>query len=197
MKNRRTIIIAALLVLALCLGIGYADLTREMVISSTANLDPNNNAFKIVFIKAEVEDGKASVATASVTGGGSTANYTVTGLTQPGDSVKITFTIENQTADVDATMVSLSKTPGTVTITAADGSTTDGISADTWFDKEIVIKDSTGTEVPDGNSFTIAPGAQATVEITVTLKNTVVNSTKLTGATVSLHFNGTTANPNP
>ena len=197
MKNKRTIIIAALLVLALCLGIGYADLTREMVISSTANLDPNNNAFKIVLIKAEVEDGKASVATASVTGGGSTANYTVTGLTQPGDSVKITFTIENQTADVDATMVSLSKTPGTVTITAADGSTTDGISADTWFDKEIVIKDSTGTEVPDGNSFTIAPGAQATVEITVTLKNTVVNSTKLTGATVSLHFNGTATNPNP
>ena len=197
MKNKRTIIIAALLVLALCLGIGYADLTREMVISSTANLDPNNNAFKIVFIKAEVEQDKASVATASVTGGGSTANYTVTGLTQPGDSVKITFTIENQTADVDATMVSLSKTPGTVTITAADGSTTDGISADTWFDKEIVIKDSTGTEVPDGDSFTIAPGAQATVEITVTLKNTVVNSTKLTGATVSLHFNGTTTNPNP
>ena len=197
MKNKRTIIIAALLVLALCLGIGYADLTREMVISSTANLDPNNNAFKIVFIKAEVEQDKASVATASVTGGGSTANYTVTGLTQPGDSVKITFTIENQTADVDATMVSLSKTDGTVTITAADGSTTDGISADTWFDKEIVIKDSTGTEVPDGDSFTIAPGAQATVEITVTLKNTVVNSTKLTGATVSLHFNGTTTNPNP
>ena len=197
MKNKRTIIIAALLVLALCLGIGYADLTREMVISSTANLDPNNSAFKIVFIKAEVEAGKESVATASVTGDHSTANYTITGLTQPGDNVKITFTIENQTADVDAAMVSLSKTPGTVTITAADGSTTDGIAADTWFDKEIVIKDSTGTEVPDGNTFTIAPGAQATVEITVTLKNTVVNSTKLTGATVSLHFNGTTTNPNP
>ena len=68
MKKRRTLIITALLIAALALGIGYAALSRELVIGSEANLAPDENDFDIVFTEAKILDEYAAVGSASLTG---------------------------------------------------------------------------------------------------------------------------------
>ena len=56
MKKRRTLIVALLLAAAICLGIGYAALSRELVISSTANLNPNDGILYTERQRADVQN---------------------------------------------------------------------------------------------------------------------------------------------
>ena len=190
MKKRRSTIVAVLLILALALGIGYASLSRELVIGSEANLAPDENDFDIVFTDATIDDAKWG--TASVTGGGKNAHYTLTGLSAKDDKAVMTFTIKNQTADVDATLVSVSSVAGSLFV--GDGTTTTGNPAD-YFDKSVVI--TMGGQTYDENEdFVIPAQGTATVTITVTLKQTVTEKVTLTGASVVLNFQGD-ANVNP
>ena len=187
MKKRRSTIVAVLLVLALALGIGYAALSRELVIGSEANLAPDQNDFDIVFTNATISGEEGQWGTASVTGGGKNGHYTLTGLSAKGDQAVMTFTIKNQTADVDATLVSVSSVPGRLFI--GDGTTTAGDPAD-YFDKSVVI--TMGSQTYDENEeFVIPAEGTATVTITVTLKQTVTEKITLTGATVVLNFQDT------
>ena len=190
MKKRRSTIVAVLLVLALALGIGYASLSRELVIGSEANLAPDENDFDIVFTEATIDDAKWG--TASVTGGGKNAHYTLTGLSAKGDKAVMTFTIKNQTADVDATLMSVSTIAGNLFI--GDGTETAGDPAD-FFDKSVVITMG-GQTYNEDEAFVIPATGTATVTITVTLKQTVTEKVTLTGASVILNFQGD-ANANP
>ena len=185
MKKRRTLVISLLLIAALALGIGYAALSRELMITSAANLSPDQNDFDIVFISATVVgDPDNQLATASVTGTGTTANYTVTGLSKQGDTVTLEFVVENKTADVDANLTGLSLTPGTLYI--GDGTATTGNSAD-YFEKTVTITKGTDTYV-QGQDFVLEPGDKATVTVVVTLKQTITQTITLEGATVHLNF---------
>ena len=192
MKKRRTLIIAALLVAVLALGIGYASLSRELVIGSEANLAPDANDFDIVFTSANIDDttlGSASLTGTLVDGGSTTAHYTLTGLSKQGDKAVMTFTIQNRTTDVEASLVSLSTIPGTLYV--GEGTTTPGTPSD-YFDKQVVIKDKNDNVIAssDYQTFKIGAGETATVEITVTLKQTVSEKITLTGASVVLNFSG-------
>lgn len=195
MKKRRTLIITALLLAALVLGIGYAALSRELVIGSEANLAPDNTKFDIVFTSAGIDN--SAYGSASLTGdqnNATTAHYTLTGLAGQGDKAVMTFVITNRTHDVEATLVSLSTLPGTLYVgegTSATGNVTD------YFDKQIVVKDHDGNVVAESDyqTFTIAAQETATIEITVTLKQTVSEKLTLTGASVVLNFSGEGGNP--
>lgn len=186
MKKRRTLIISLLLVAALCLGIGYAALARELVISSTANLSPDDSDFNIVFVSATPSD--TSVATASVTGTGTTANYTITGLSHVGDKVTLTFEIENKTTDVDASLVSVDSVAGELFI--GEGTQTAGTVSD-YFSKDIKITHEDNSVYAEGTDFVLAPGEKATVTIDIELLQTVTDKITLTGASVFLDFSGT------
>ena len=120
MKKRRIVIVSLLLIAALALGIGYATLSRELVINSSANLSVNQEDFAILFTDAQ---SGSNAATASVTANGLGGNYTVTGLSKQGDTVTITYTITNQTADVEAALNKLRET--------VKGTDTAAIKADT------------------------------------------------------------------
>ena len=101
MKKRRTLIITALLLAALVLGIGYAALSRELVIGSEANLAPNEKNFDIVFTSAGIDN--SDYGSASLTGdqnNATTAHYTLTGLSAQGDKAVMTFVIKNRTNDL-------------------------------------------------------------------------------------------------
>lgn len=192
MKKRRTLIIAALLVAVLALGIGYAALSRELVIGSEANLAPNADDFDIVFTSANIDDttlGSASLTGTLVDGGSTAAHYTLTGLSKAGEKAVMTFTITNRTTDVEASLVSLSTIPGTLYV--GEGTSTPGTPGD-YFDKKVVVKDSEGNVIAESEytTFKIAAGDTATVEITVTLKQTVTEKITLTGASVVLNFSG-------
>ena len=184
MKKRRSTIVAVLLVLALALGIGYASLSRELVIGSEANLAPDENDFDIVFTDATINDAKWG--TASVTGAGKGGHYTLTGLSAKGDKAVMTFVITNKTPDVDATLVSVSTKAGELYL--GEGTVTSGNPAD-YFDKQVVI--TMGEQTYEaGESFVIPANGTATVTVTVTLKQTVVETVTLSGATVYLSFQG-------
>jgi len=185
MKKRRTLVISLLLVAALVLGIGYAALSRELVISSTANLAPDDSDFEIVFISATPSD--PNIASASVTGTHTTANYTITGLSKKDDAVSLTFEIENQTADVDASLVKISTTSGDLYLgegTANKQNPTD------FFTKVITVTHQDGTVYTEGEGFVLKPNEKATVKIDITLKQTITEKLTLTGASVLLDFSG-------
>ena len=186
MKKRRNIIISLLLVAALALGIGYAMLSRELIISSTANLAPDENDFDVIFTEAEPRPEYATLATASVTGMGKGANYTITGLSAKGDKVVLDFTIKNNTADVTAYLYGVSQNAGNLYV--GDGTENPGVVSD-YFSKDVVItNDETGATYKANEAFTIAPGKTATVTITVELLKTVTEKVTLDGASVHLNF---------
>ena len=189
MKKRRFLIVSLLLIAALTLGIGYAALSRELVINSSANLSVNQEDFAILFTDAQ---SGSNAATASVTANGLGGNYTVTGLSKQGDAVTITYTITNQTADVTAALTGVSQNPGTLNI--GEGTAVVGNPSD-FFQKDVTISkydEETSTDVVyDANSatpFTLAPGKTATVKIVITMKQTITEKITLDGASVHLNF---------
>ena len=183
MKKRRTLIIALLLVAAMMLGIGYAALSRELIVSSTAILNPNKDDFQIEFTDADSSDDEK--ATASIAASKTTANYEVKGLSKKGDSVTLTYVVTNNTEDVDAELIGLSLTNGTLYI--GDGTSTPGTPAD-YFQKEVTVEDEEGNVWSESSHITLAPTKTATVTIVITLKQTVTERITLEGATVHLNF---------
>lgn len=192
MKKRRFLIISVLLVAALMLGIGYAALSRELIIGSTANLSVNQEDFDIILSNPSVtSDGTTAseAATASITANGKGGNYTVTGLSKQNDTVTITFDIENKTSDVTATLTGLSQNPGVLNI--GDGTANVGNVSD-YFTKEVTVTSGEKTFNPATNNdtkvITIAPQGKAKVTIKITLKQTITETITLDGASVHLNF---------
>ena len=183
MKKRRTLIISLLLVAALMLGIGYAALSRELIISSTAILNPNNDDFKIEFTSADSSDD--AKATASIAASKTTANYEVKGLSKQNDNVTLTYVVTNNTADVNAELNGLAMTEGTLYI--GDGTSTPGVVSD-YFSKTVTVTHENGDVWAEDDHIILAPGETATVKIVVTLKQTVTQRITLEGASVHLNF---------
>ena len=193
MKKRRTLIISLLLVAALCLGIGYAAIARDLQINGGANLQGNNQVFDIAFIKGEVtdsvmKDDTKTPATVSVDEGSTTAGYTISGLAAENDSVEITFTVKNRTTDVVAHLTGITSTNGELKVTTPEGDV-DGTYSQ-FFSKSIKVLNAAGTEYVEGQDFVVNPGEEATVVITVTMNQTVTNPVSATSF-VTLHFSGT------
>ena len=185
MKKRRLLIVSLLLIAALTLGIGYAALSRELVINSSANLSVNQEDFKILFTDAQ---SSSTAATASVTAGGLGGNYTVTGLSKQGDTVTLTYQITNQTADVTAVLTGVSQNPGTLNI--GEGTAVTGNPSD-YFEKVVTITNDETNVIYNADSttpFTLEPSKTATVKITITMKKTITEKITLDGASVHLNF---------
>ena len=128
MKNKKYLVSLFVLVALLCLGIGYAAVSKVLVISGNASMteaDPNpgdditadditneelEKNFKIHFVKSagypETFEGTCTGDdTAIVTGiteGNLTADITVTGLNIYGSTATITFTVKNDSEDLTA-----------------------------------------------------------------------------------------------
>ena len=199
MKRRRNLIVVLLLISAMALGVGYAALSRELLISSQANLTAKQNNLDVIFTDAEVTSttatdkgvavDKDTVASATYTA--TNANYSITGLSKAGEQVVLTFTIRNNSADVDAYLKDVSTTAGSLYL--GEGTSTPGNVAD-YFDKDIVIENQDGTTWDSSTASTnifLEKGKTATVKITITLKKTLgveYNLITLTGGSVHLDF---------
>ena len=103
MKKRRTLIIALLLVAALCLGIGYAAVSETLLWNGTIENDAVEFSVKFettaktaVSGAGDAED-EAKILSLSHPGdpGGRTVAPAVDGLTVVGDSVTFTYTVKN------------------------------------------------------------------------------------------------------
>ena len=103
MKKRRTLIISLLLIAALCLGIGYASITRDLYVQGTAKTTPAD--INVVFTDgtsvtdAEAADVARETAIMAASSVGSTGDKVISfnafGLTNPTESVTAVFHVKN------------------------------------------------------------------------------------------------------
>ena len=109
MKNKKLLVGIALLIVVLVIGIGYAAITDSLTISGTATATANDDNFKVVFNGTKTADDGV---TATVTAGTKTATMDVSGLTTTGQTKSATFTIENQSAELNALLAVKTETTG-------------------------------------------------------------------------------------
>ena len=98
MKNKKTFVGIALLIVVLVLGIAYAAITDTLTITGSAEATASDENFKVVFDGEPTAD---TGVTATVTGLKS-ATMNVTGLTTAGQTKSATFTIKNNSPELKA-----------------------------------------------------------------------------------------------
>ena len=137
MKNRKTIIVAFMLLACMLLGVGYAALTDTLTIAGQANVTTGESSdeFKedIYFKSANA----TAPDTATVLTDNNRASFTVNSLSLDGDTATFTFVIANE-----------SEHEATVAITAT-----------TIRD---LIADGADSELDDDNVFTVTPSWTST-----------------------------------
>lgn len=152
MKNKKVLMVLLLLIVVLALGIGYALTNTTLLINGTASATAAQENFVVRFEKAQggtyTAPTNLSNATATVTND-TTATINVTGLTKVGDKATATYTVENASAGIDASVVAAS----TVTNTDYFKVTTTGLTS---------------------SATTIASGDKTTVTVTVELVKTPI-----------------------
>ena len=146
MKNKKTFVGIALLILVLVLGIAYASITDKLTITGTAKATGDAKNFTVVFNGDKTAD---EGVTATVNAGADNATMDVSGLTTKGQSKTATFTIQNQSTDLKAL----------VGVTAKSITNTDFFAIDA-----AVANPTTALE----------PGGTTTVTVTVSLVKTPV-----------------------
>lgn len=172
MKNRKTVIVAFLLVAAMLLGVGYAALTDTLTINGTlaANAEDFKDEFEEdIYFSAVDNITYSNSATSGVTA-------TVDADAKPDDvSFELaagTLKNKDEYITLTYTIKSESDLPATITLDPITNS-----------DHFTVTTDWNGAK-------TLAAGGTITVTVTVTLTKTP--SENVTGETVKLTFNATT-----
>ena len=204
MKKRRNLLVALLLVVATVVGIGYAELTRVLLVTSEANLRAGEG-FDVYFTAGEVLDCDATITSgqnagsamaknevATVSFSPTTAHYSILGLSQKDDYVTIQYTITNQSNDLDAYLNAVSMTTGEVSVD--DGATYDAGLVAEYFEKTVSISvdGASGVTLSQGmdlstNPVVIPHGKTAVLSITVSLKKTLGASSNGTSSAVPAH----------
>ena len=100
MKKRRTLIIALLLVAALCLGIGYAEITDTLTINGDANAKPHQENLVVEFTNIKDMDKCSGAIQTDAT----VATFNTTQLVVKDDAATATYVIQNKSAEYSATI---------------------------------------------------------------------------------------------
>ena len=178
MKNRKIVVVAFLVVAVMLLGVGYAALTDTLTIIGNAHidLDKTNSLFdeRIKFTAAEVLDSTGKGTTADVASFNSDdATFTVNSMAEVNDKSVFLFTITSE-SNVDANI--------TVNEKKLSGDVNPSNSNAKKFKVEYAYPQ--GTE--------LAAGGSITVQVTVTLIESVVEATS---ATFGIEYTATSVDP--
>ena len=180
MKNRRTVIVAFMLIAVMVLGVGYAALSDTLTIIGNANIDlaAAEDGFdkKVYFSAAEATSstGTGSTADTASCEDVDNATYTVHKLAAKDEQSVFTFTIKN-----DANV------PVDITVAAKKLSGVDNPS-NSNADKFVVTY-----AYPQGQTIAAA-GGTITVVVTVTVNKPI---TSATSATFGIELTATTQEP--
>ena len=142
MKKRTGIL--GVLIAVLVLGIGYATLSRDLYVSGTGSIIPNDENFDVKFDESVTPTTTTSVSGATVSGSYDdelNATIEVTGLEKKDDTATVVYTIINDSVEYGATLSIDTTDPfvevgkedyfdvtavlGKTTLAAKDGSTVD------------------------------------------------------------------------
>lgn len=116
MKDKKNILIGALLFAIVIMSVGYAAFATQFEINGGATIGGNWNV-EIVGITPQIT-GTASDETATFTA--TTATFAAT-LMKPGDSITYTITVKNK-GTIDAKLSSITLTPQTTVSASGEGS---------------------------------------------------------------------------
>ena len=214
--KRRSLIISLLLVAALALSIGYANMTRILTFAGDGTLTRNDDTFIVEFI----EDGKTLVdhegndllntekGSLNITNGGTTVEFNIKNLTSKGDKAKATIKIQNNSTSGDLIGFLARLEQGTHVITDENG---DAISEDPVENGGIgqlikitySITNEEGEEVwnseegSKNGGLYLAVGETATLTYTVELMQSIVENAKVVikDADLTLYFNAVKSVP--
>ena len=165
MKRRRTLIISLLLIASLALGIGYAALSSELLISGGGSLTAKQTDLVVVFTAAQSSDSTLGTANADNT---RNATFTVSGLHEKDQTVTFTYTVTNQSKGLDVYL----NTPTVSTMIVTKGTAKTPVTASDYFDVT--------TDITKAGNEAIAVNGTATVTVTVKLKKTLDDIVELT-----------------
>ena len=101
MKNRKTVVVAFLLIASMLMGIGYATLTDTLTIEGTASVKPEIDSH-VYFIKAETSAGV--FVDYSAQDNKDDVTFTVASLEKKGDTATFSFTVKNDSPDLGVTV---------------------------------------------------------------------------------------------
>ena len=110
MKKKRTLTVVAAVLAVLMLGVGYANIsniTLNITDSSSATATPSADQFAVKFTQAAKTSAPdyATVNQSVDTSDPTKGNIEISGLKAKGDTVVVTFTILNDSADLAANLV--------------------------------------------------------------------------------------------
>jgi len=195
MKNRKTVVVAFLLVAAMLLGVGYAALSDTLTIVGTAQIDMNaaGNEFdeKVYFNAAKVVSSTGSGDKAKDTASHTTddATYEVHSLAVLSEEAVFAFEIKS-TSNVAVNV--------TANATKLSGVANPSNSNEEYFDVKYEYYDdyddatkTFGTKLTEGN-VQIASNGSIWVKVIVSVKKAVVTAT---GATFGIELTATTVDP--
>lgn len=157
MKNKKSIVICALLVAIVAMAIGYATLSQDLIITGTANIDADWNV-KITGIEAGTLDRATS---GEIDYTDTTATFDVT-LTEPGASATYNISIANA-GKIDAVLTSIegieeanADAPTDLIFSISGVEVGDELPANTGTDTAVVTVtwDSDSEEIPETKSKT-------------------------------------------
>jgi len=175
MKKRRTLIIALLLVAALCLGIGYAAQSGYVEVSGNVTNKPH--PVKLVFVQdgsslknSEVTpvNGSSRVPSTNneliVVDNTSTATFDISDFSHEGDYAELYLRVKN-TNEYDVALRADPVEDGSLEITKGAGVTEDFFTVDAeWI-----------TETGDKDTLTLAEGETKTLKVTITMTDSTGN----------------------
>ena len=105
--KKRTGILGVLIAIVL-IGIGYAAVTAvNLTINGNGTITPNDENFKVVYtgVTSTANPTTINVATDTIGAEGvTTTSFTVTNMTKKDDTVTLTYTIQNKSADYKAVL---------------------------------------------------------------------------------------------
>ena len=170
MKQKRTFVTLLLIIALLCLGIAYAAISGvNLTVTGNVSATAADGYVKVQFTEAKttvepaVGNAEANLGTADETTGlVTTATFNVSGLTTEGQTATFTYTIENGSSDMAATLAN-----PTISWDAKGAE---------WFDVDMELSTNDLTE-SDGDANS------ATLTLTVTLLKTPVSTNDETAST--------------
>ena len=179
MKRRKAGMLLGFIVATLVLAVGYALVTDiNLSVSGTASAGASNENFKVQFDANSMKtDGTTNNVTVSnkqtdVSENGQQLNvgFTATGFTAKGDTAVVTYTIKNDSNDLNAL---LSSTGVEITVPSSTGSVTYYENGASLFEKDYYFTSTKDTKTTTVSS--VADSNTTTVTVVITLKETILN----------------------
>ena len=164
MKNRKTVVVAFLLVAMLLIGVGFAQLTDQLLITGSAGVDADDSqeVFDGDIYFSKVINGTGC--TAEILSDPDQGEITVTAgaLKEVGNEVIATYTIKSESdLDVTVTPSIVTSNPTYFTVTTSWNDTAQVLPAGSTIDITVTVKLARTAEEDQSTTFTITLDAKS------------------------------------